>query len=90
MFSYVINERNLLFHKSKVLCWCQNSACEESEPYGEFLVELVGEQGVWQFSEIQLAQRANAVDVLDVNIFGQVRNLLGVKLMAEDRGTGNI
>lgn len=48
----------------------------------ELLVELVGEQGVGELSEVQLAQGAHTVDVLDVNVLGQVRNLLGVKLVA--------
>ena len=49
--------------------------------YREFLIELVGEQGVGQLSEVELTKRANTVDVLDVNIFGQVGDLLRVKLM---------
>lgn len=53
--------------------------------YGEFLVELVGEQGVGQLPEVELAQRADAVDVLDVNIFGQVGDLLRVKLVPDER-----
>lgn len=53
--------------------------------YGEFLVELVGEQWVGELSEVELAQRANTVDILDVNIFGQVRNLLRVKLVPSKR-----
>lgn len=56
--------------------------------YREFLVELVGEQGVGQLSEVELTQRANTVDVLDVNIFGQVRDLLRVKLVPDERGRG--
>lgn len=57
--------------------------------YREFLVELVGEQRVGQLSEVQLAQRADAVDVLDVNIFGQVRYLLRVKLMPDEEDRKN-
>lgn len=56
--------------------------------YREFLIELVGEQGVRQFSEVELTQGANAVDILDVNIFGQVGDLLRVKLMPDERETG--
>lgn len=52
--------------------------------YRELLIELVGEEGVGQLSEVQLAQRAHTVDVLDVNIFGQVGDLLRVKLVAEE------
>lgn len=55
----------------------------EGFAYREFLVELVGEQGVGQLSEVELTQRANTVDVLDVNIFGQVGDLLRVKLMPD-------
>lgn len=53
--------------------------------YREFLIELVGEQGVGQFSEVELTQWTNAVDVLDVNIFGQVGDLLRVKLMSDEK-----
>lgn len=53
--------------------------------YRELLIELVGEQGVGQLSEVELTQRANTVDVLDVNIFGQVGDLLRVKLVPDER-----
>lgn len=56
--------------------------------YREFLIELVGEEGVGQLSEVELTQRTNAVDVLDVNIFGQVGDLLRVKLMPDEREGG--
>lgn len=53
--------------------------------YRELLVELVGEQWIRQLSEVEFTERANTVDVLDVNIFGQVRDLLRVKLMPDGR-----
>lgn len=65
--------------------------CEKSQQgfaYREFLIELVGEQGVGQLSEVELAQWANTVDVLDVNIFGQVGDLLRVKLVPDERERG--
>ncbi len=56
--------------------------------YREFLIELVGEQRVGQLSEVELTQRANTVNVLDVNIFGQVGDLLRVKLVPDERERG--
>lgn len=58
--------------------------------YRELLIELVGQQGVWQLSEVELTQRAHTVDVLDVNVFGQVRDLLRVELVPEETGRGQI
>lgn len=52
--------------------------------YREFLVELVGQQRVWQLPEVELTQRAHAVDVLDVDIFGQVRDLFRVELVPDE------
>lgn len=55
--------------------------------YGEFLVELVGEQRVGQLSEVQLAQGAHRVDVLPEDVPRQVRDLLRVKLVpGQQRG----
>lgn len=64
-----------------------NSSCDcDAFAYREFLIELVGQQGIWQLPEVELAQRADAVDVLDVNIFGQVGDLLRIELMPEETG----
>lgn len=62
----------------------------KASPYRELLVELVGQQRVWKFAEVELAKGAHTVDVLDVNILCQVRNLLRVKLVAgnENRKMG--
>lgn len=51
---------------------------------------MIGQQRVREFTEVQLAEGAHAVNVLDVNILCQVRNLLGVKLVAgnENRKMG--
>lgn len=55
----------------------------KSFTYREFLIELVGEEGVWQLSEVQLTQGAHTVDVLDVHVFGQVGDLLRVELVPD-------
>lgn len=49
----------------------------------KFLIQLVGEQRVWELSEVQLTQGAHGVDVLDVGLFCQVGNMFRVKFMAE-------
>jgi len=49
--------------------------------HGEALVQLVGQQGVGQLSEVQLAEGAHRVYVLPEDLPGQVRDLLRVKLM---------
>lgn len=52
------------------------SSCPSAFPrlstHRELVVEAVSEQGVWQLSEIGLAQGRDAVNVLQVNIFAQV------------------
>ena len=53
------------------------------DTHSELFVELVGEQRVGQLTEVQLTQRAHAVDVLHVQLFRQVRNVLAVKLVPE-------
>lgn len=58
--------------------------------YREFLIELVGQQGVWQLPEIELTQWAHTVDVLDVNVFGQVRDLFRVELVPDETGRGQM
>lgn len=58
--------------------------------YREFLIELVCQQGIWQLPEVELTQRADTVDVLDVNIFGQVRDLFRIELVPDERGKGQI
>lgn len=58
--------------------------------YREFLIELVGQQGVGQLPEVELTQWAHTVDVLDVDIFGQVRDLFRVKLVPDETGRGQI
>lgn len=35
---------------------CSSRAVPRAGPYGEFLVELIGEQGVGQLAEVELAQ----------------------------------
>lgn len=55
----------------------------KSFTYREFLIQLVGEEGVGQLSEVQLTQGAHTVDVLDVHVFGQVRDLLRVELVPD-------
>lgn len=47
-----------------------------SAAYRELVIKLVGEKRVGQFAEVELAQGAHTVDVLEVHILGQVRNLL--------------
>lgn len=49
----------------------------------KFLIQLVGEQRVWELSEVQLTQGAHGVDVLDIGLFCQVGNMFRVKFMAE-------
>lgn len=63
---------------------------EAKGTYWELLIELVGQQRVRELTEVQFAEGAHAVDVLDVNILCQVRDLLGVKLVAgnENRKMG--
>lgn len=46
-----------------------------SVPYGESVVELVGEQRVGQLSEVQLAEGAHRVDVLSEDVPAQVWDL---------------
>lgn len=58
--------------------------------YREFLVELVGQQGVWQLPEVELTQRAHTVDILDVDIFGQVGDLFRVELVPDETGRGQV
>lgn len=50
--------------------------------YREFLVQLVGKERIGQLSEVELTEGAHTVNVLDVDIFSQVWDLLGVKLMS--------
>lgn len=49
--------------------------------YSELVVELVGEEWVWQLPEVELAERAHTVDILHVQVLGQVWHILTVKLM---------
>lgn len=49
----------------------------------EFLVELISEERVGQFPEVQLAERPHAVDVLEVNFPCQIRALVRNKLLSE-------
>lgn len=57
-----------------------------SDTHCKLLIELVGEEGVGELPEVQLAQGPHAVDVLHVRVLGQVRNILAVKLVPVGRG----
>lgn len=49
--------------------------------HGKLFIELVGEERIGQLAEVKFAQRAHTVDVLHVNVFSQVWNVLAVKLV---------
>ena len=49
----------------------------------KLLIQLVGEQRVWELSEIQLTQGAHGMDVLNIGFFCQVGNMFRVKFMAK-------
>lgn len=64
---------------------CQSAKPEEPplrrSTHSELVIEPVCEQGVWQFSEVGLAQGGHTVDVLQVNISPQVWLPLCLKLL---------
>lgn len=59
--------------------------CAPLYAYWEFVIELVGEQGVRKLTEIQLAQRPYRMDVLDIGVLGEVWNVFRVKLMPKEK-----
>lgn len=62
-----------------------------SSTHREFLIQLVGEQRVWELSKVQLAEGAHRMDVLDIRFFRQVGDMLRIKLMTNpDRRQGLI
>lgn len=67
---------------------CSTSALLERNESGKgshrkFLVELISEERVGQFPEVQLAEWPHAVDVLEVNFPCQIRALVRNKLLSE-------
>lgn len=61
-----------------------------SSTHRELLVQLVGEQRVWEFSEVQLTERAHRMDVLNIRLFRQVGDMLRIKFMTNrDRRQDN-
>lgn len=48
----------------------------------KFLIQLVGEQRVWELSKIQLTEGAHGMDVLNIRFFRQVGDMFRVKFMA--------
>lgn len=57
--------------------WCV-SVCYA---YREFLIELVGKQWVGQLPEVEFTQGSHRMNVLNVSVLSEIRNMLGVKLM---------
>lgn len=53
----------------------------------KFLIQLVGEQRVWELSKIQLTEGAHGMDVLNIRFFSQVGDMFRVKFMANKRET---
>ncbi len=51
--------------------------------YSKLVVELVREQRIGQLSEVEFAQRADAVNILNVHVFRQVWNIFTVKLVPD-------
>lgn len=49
--------------------------------YSKLLVQLIGEKGVGELSEVQFTQGGNTVDILHVDSLGEIRNNLTVKFM---------
>lgn len=56
--------------------------------HSKLVIEPVSEQGIWQFSEIGLAQGRDAVNVLEVNISPQVWLPLCLKLLPGEVQSG--
>lgn len=56
--------------------------------HSKLVIEPVSEQGVWQLSEIGLAQGGDAVNVLKVNISPQVWLPLSLKLLPGEVQSG--
>lgn len=54
--------------------------------YWEFVIELVGEQGVRKLTEIELAKGPYWMDVLDICVLSEVWNVFRVKLMPKETG----
>lgn len=49
---------------------------ENANTHREFLIELVGQEGVGQLPEVELAQGAHTVDVLEVHFPCQIWTLI--------------
>lgn len=61
-----------------------------SGTHRELLIQLVGEQRVWEFSEVQLTEGAHRMDVLNIRFFRQVGDMLRIKFMTnQDRRQDN-
>lgn len=56
--------------------------------HGKFVIEPVSEEGIWQLSEIGLAQGGDAVNVLEVHVPPKVRLPLGLELLPEEGQSG--
>lgn len=52
--------------------------------YWEFVIELIGEQGVRKLAEIELAQGPYRMDVLDIHVLSEVWNVFRVKLVPKE------
>lgn len=65
-----------------------SSQLASSPTHAELPIELVGEQGVWQLSKVELAEGGHAVDVLQEGWARQFRYSLTVKLVPETSGVG--
>lgn len=55
--------------------------------YREFLIKLVGQEGVGQLPKVELAERAHTVDVLEVHFPRQIGTLVWAKLLPETTQT---
>lgn len=81
-------------HTRRVLRYCDITSCFKTLifqkvnarariTYSKLVVELVREQRIGQLSEVEFAQRADAVNILHVHVFCQVWNIFTVKLMPD-------
>ena len=57
------------------------AALRPGDTHGKLVVELVGEERVGELAEVRLAERADAVDVLQVDVLLQVGAALAVELL---------
>lgn len=64
-------------------------SAEEGNTHSKFVVELVGEERVGELAEVRLAEGADAVDVLQVDILLQVRAAVTVELLPASEAAGS-